>query len=310
MQKYEIFSFNIQPRTEWVADVLTAVLADAGFDSFEETDDGLNAYVEQGKMTREAVDALIASLDLTDTALSYSIGELENRDWNEQWEQEGFKPIVIPELCRIHDDNDEDNHHATLHASHATLHDDYRYDIKLRPRMAFGSGSHETTSQLVELLLEQDFSGKRVLDMGCGTGILAICMALRGAEEVVAIDIDEFSVENTHENCALNGLERIRVVHGDAQAIEGRFDCIVANIHRNIIVADMPIYVRHLNAGGQLIVSGFFTSDADAVRLAAENNGLRLTAKQHKDDWAVVTLGVKREEWKMKNEEWKMKNGK
>ena len=159
--------------------------------------------------------------------------------------------------------------------------------------MAFGSGTHETTSQLVELLLRSDFHGQNVLDMGCGTCILGICMSLRGAERVVAIDIDEQSVDNSLLNCGLNQLHNISVLHGDASAIHGEFDTIVANIHRNIIINDLPTYVAHLRAGGTLIVSGFFTEDIPAIQSAAESQGLTLTHQQARNNWAVAVFKMK-----------------
>ena len=202
---------------------------------------------------------------------------MENKDWNEEWETNSFEPIVIPELCCIHD---------TRHEADSTV----PYDIIINPRMAFGSGTHETTSQLVELLLRSDFHGQNVLDMGCGTCILGICMSLRGAERVVAIDIDEQSVDNSLLNCGLNHLNNIYVVHGDASAIRETFDTIIANIHRNIIINDLPTYVAHLRQEGTLIVSGFFTEDIPAIQAAAEAQGLKLVHQQERNEWAVASF--------------------
>ncbi len=260
------------------ADVLCAILADVGFDSFQQTDEGVEAYVSTtNQINVETLSELVENFPLSDVQLTYSVGELENKDWNEEWEQNGFEPIVVPGLCVIHD-----THHSV---------EPQPYDILIRPRMAFGSGSHETTFQLVELLLKEDFSDKDCLDMGCGTGILAICMALRGAKRVVAVDIDEFSVENTRENCELNQVTSVMVKHGDTSVLSDfPFDFIVANIHRNIIINDLPCYVQQLRPGGRLVVSGFFTEDIPAVQQAAEQQGLKLIHQQARNNWAVLVF--------------------
>lgn len=289
MEKYLVYSFRFQPMSEVAADVLCAMLAEVGFDSFQQTEEGVEAYVPQTADVKETVvNELLQAFPLPDVQISFSVSELENRDWNEKWEQNGFEPIVVPGLCVIHD---------TQHSI-----EPQPYDILIRPRMAFGSGTHETTSQLVELLLREDFSGRNCLDMGCGTGILAICMALRGAQHVVAIDIDEFSVENARENCALNHVSTVDVIHGDASVLSQPslyirkeeapfdFDFIVANIHRNIIINDLPHYVKCLRAGGTLVVSGFFSADIPAVQQAAEAQGLTLVRQQSKNDWAVLVF--------------------
>lgn len=274
MQTYDVFQFNITPNDDTSREIVIALLAAAGFDSFQETDKGCDAYIPQGQMTQEKMDNLLKEFQLPDITLSYSIHTLENRDWNEQWEQEGFQPIVIEGLCAIHKPEQQVAPQP--------------YDILINPRMAFGSGTHETTAQLVESLLHQDLTGQKCLDMGCGTGILAICMAKAKAAHVTAIDIDEFSVENARENLRLNHVENVEVLHGDASAINGQYDLIVANIHKNIICADMTTYVQHLNDGGILLVSGFFTDDVPDVHRAGEQNGLRLVHEQSKDSWAVL----------------------
>lgn len=285
-QVYNVWKFSIEPFSEVASDVLCALLADVGFDSFQQTEDGVEAYILQScDMESSQIDAIIREFPFEDTSISYSMAEMENKDWNEEWEKNGFEPICIPGLCVIHD------------AQHSVKPEPF--DILLQPRMAFGSGTHETTSQLTELLLRRNFAGKACLDMGCGTGILAICMALSKADYVAAIDIDEFSVENTRFNASLNGTDgRIKVYHGDAAAIsqaaadtpQGKFDLIVANIHRNIIVNDLHVYVQYLTPGGSLIVSGFFTDDIPTIKSAAEGQGLHLVHQQDKNNWAVLEL--------------------
>ena len=277
MQTYDVFQFNITPNDDTSREIVMALLAAAGFDSFQETDAGCDAYIPQGEMTQGKMDDLLKEFQLPDIALSYSIHTLENRDWNEQWEQEGFQPIVIEGLCVIHKPEQQVAPQPN--------------DILINPRMAFGSGTHDTTAQLVESLLHQDLTGQNCLDMGCGTGILAICMAKAKAAHVTAIDIDEFSVENARENCQLNGITNIEILHGDASAIQGEYDLIVANIHKNIICADAPTYVQHLAQGGTLLVSGFYKEDMPDMCRAIENCGLVFCGGQTRNGWAMLVFG-------------------
>ena len=277
---YSVSHFSLTPMSDTAADLLTALLAEQGYDAFEQTEDGVDAYSPTDVLPQTDVDALVAAFPLPDVSITFHTEPMENKDWNEEWETNSFEPILIPDLCCIHD---------TRHSAPANI----PYDIVINPRMAFGSGTHETTSQLVELLLRTDFKNKTVLDMGCGTCILGICMSLRGAERVVAIDIDEQSVDNSLLNCGLNHLHNISVVHGDASAIDGEFDTIVANIHRNIIINDMPTYVSHLRKGGTLIVSGFFTEDLPAIQTAAEAQGLTLVHQQERNNWTVAFFSEK-----------------
>ncbi len=288
MKKYDVYAVRLRPMSEEAADVVAALLGSAGFDGFEQTEWGLNAYVPQGACSRHEVGALLAALPVEGVEADFAVEELEERDWNEEWERNGFAPIVVPGLCRIHSADSGADAGGGEGA-------DCPYDIRLRPRMAFGTGTHETTAQLVELLLRRDFGGATVLDMGCGTGILGICMALRGARRVVGVDVDEASVENTRLNCGLNGVGQMEAVLGDASLLApggalggAAFDCIVANIHRNVVVADLPRYAARLAAGGSVVLSGFFTADVPAVRRAAEDAGLELAHGQARNDWAVV----------------------
>jgi ribosomal protein L11 methyltransferase len=271
---YDVYHLCLTPANDTSREIVMALLAAAGFDSFQETDDGCDAYIDQQQMSETQMASLLQEFQLPNVQISFTKEQLEQRDWNEQWEQEGFQPIIVPGLCAIHRPEQEVEPQA--------------FDILVNPRMAFGSGTHETTSQLVEILLRSDLSGQNCLDMGCGTGILTICMALAKAETVTAIDIDEFSVANARENCQLNNITNVEVIHGDASAIEGEFDLIVANIHRNIIVADLPTYVQHLKKGGTLLVSGFFTDDIHAVSHPALQQGLQLVRQQERNGWAVL----------------------
>ncbi|MBQ6750584.1 MAG: 50S ribosomal protein L11 methyltransferase [Bacteroidaceae bacterium] len=259
--QYLFIDITISPYAETTSDILTALLSNIGFDSFELTDTGLKAYIPEEDFNEEYLRGTLDSLSLPDTQISYTLHTLENKDWNTEWEQNSFDPILERE-----------------------------FGIRLNPRMAFGSGSHDTTHQLTSLLFADDFSGQRTLDMGTGTGVLAIAMAMRGAREVVAIDIDEFSVENAQENLALNNINNVSVLLGDASAIEGEFQTIVANIHKNILISDMPIYVEHLAPHGTLILSGFFTDDVPDMKKAALANHLSIVRTVEQNSWTVMVL--------------------
>lgn len=258
---YLFADITITPYSEAACDVLTAMLGEIGFDSFEMTDTGIKAYILKESFDEESLNTTLNDIFMPDVAISYTLHELENKDWNAEWEQNSFDPILERE-----------------------------FGIKLNPRMAFGSGSHETTYQITSLLLKEDFSSQRVLDMGTGTGVLGIAMAMRGAEEVVAIDIDEFSVENAKENFALNHIKNVSVLLGDASAIQGTFQTIVANIHKNILTADMPTYIQHLSPQGTLILSGFFTEDVPEMEQAAHKNNLTISKVVELNNWAVMVL--------------------
>ncbi len=280
--KYFELDFKILPCEEAYADVLAAMLAEVGCDSFEYTEYGLKAYVPQSVYDGTAVEAVVDAFMIPDVKITYEVNEPESRNWNEEWERTGFEPIVIDGLCTIH---------ASYHEDLPRL----KYDIVINPRMAFGSGTHETTSQLVELLLKRDMTGQTVLDMGCGTCILGIAMMMAGADECVAIDIDEDSVVNSLENCRLNGMGNVDVRHGDAsilqeETMKGRFGVIVANIHKNIIINDMPKYAEALRQGGTLLLSGFYTEDIPTVRQRAEELGLSVVHTQSRNNWAVVAM--------------------
>lgn len=302
---YNKVRFVIEPMSDMAADVLDAMLAEVGFETFETVDDGVEAYIQREVMRKEEIDEVVDGFFLPDVSISYTVEEVESQDWNEEWEKAGFEPIMIPGLAVIHD-----LQHKVDVASDDNASVDYKYDITINPRMAFGSGTHETTSQLTELLLNVDMHDKRVLDMGCGTGILGIAMAMRGASHVCAIDMDEFSVKNTCENFMLNGFAAhsslnddadessatesadVEVIHGNVNAVpvDSMYDVVVANIHRNILLADMQRYVEHMSSGALLYMSGFYTQDADDIVSHAEGLGLYHVQTCTRNDWTVVVM--------------------
>lgn len=279
IMKYFEFIFNTNPCSETVNDVLAAVLGEAGFESFVEHEAGLTAYIQQSLCDEEAIQNALSEFPIPDTEITYTHAEAEDKDWNEEWEKNFFQPIVIGDRCVIH----------------STFHHDVpkaEYDIVINPQMAFGTGHHETTSLIIGELLDSELEGKSLLDMGCGTSILAILARMRGAKPCTAIDIDEWCVRNSIENIELNGLTDIAVSEGDASALVGKgpFDVVIANINRNILLNDMQQYVACMHPGSELYMSGFYVDDLPVIRQKAEECGLRFVHHKEKNCWAAVKL--------------------
>ena len=277
--KYFEVTFTILPYSETASDVLSALTAEIGFESFVECEGGMQAYVQQSLFDEAALKAILSDFPMPDTQITYTITEPEDKNWNEEWEKNFFQPIVIDNRCVIH----------------STFHKDYpkaEYDIVINPQMAFGTGHHETTSSILGALLEADLKGKSVLDMGCGTSILAILASMRGADRVTAIDIDDWCVNNSRDNIALNHLNNITVELGDASLLKGRepFDVVIANINRNILLNDMHAYVDCMHSGSEIYMSGFYVEDIDAIRQCGENLGLEFVGYREKNRWAAVKL--------------------
>ena len=262
--QYLEYNFSLSPRTETATDVLTGLLADIGFESFMEQPDGtLSAYIPKASFLPSQLETALQAFPLPGTDITYTCTEPEDKDWNEEWEKNFFRPIVIEGRCVVH----------------STFHRDLpqaEYDIVINPQMAFGTGHHETTSLILEELLDADLTGKSVLDMGCGTSILAILARMRGADPVDAVDIDEWCVNNSLENIELNGVDHIQVRQGDASILAemGPYDVVLANINRNILLADMRQYVARMNPGATLLMSGFYEEDVPLIRAEGEQLGL------------------------------------
>ena len=277
--KYFEVTFSANPCNETITDILSALTAEIGFESFVECEGGMQAYIQQSLFDEEALKNIVADFPIPDTKITYTITEPENKDWNEEWEKNFFQPIVIEDRCVIH----------------STFHKDYpkaEYDIVINPQMAFGTGHHETTSSILGELLDADLKGKSVLDMGCGTSILAILASMRGADPVTAIDIDDWCVNNSRDNIALNNINNITVELGDASLLEGRkpFDVIIANINRNILLNDMAAYTACMHKGSEIYMSGFYVQDIDAIRSKGESLGLKFVHYREKNNWAAVKL--------------------
>jgi len=278
--KYFEVDFTISPYSADASDVLAAMAGEAGFETFEETETGLKGYVQQNLFDVSVLKTALEDFPFEDTTISYDIREAEDRDWNEQWEQEGFEPIVISDNLIIHDGR---------HLPDSTPDISIEIDAKL----AFGTGTHETTRMICSTLLELQPKG-RVLDCGTGTGILSICALKLGAQEAVGYDIDEWSVDNARHNAVINQVDnRFTSLLGDASIlnkVEGSFDLVMANINRNILLNDMPQFVSKMNADATLILSGFYTDDCQILIEKAQTLGLTLQQQKEDQQWACLVL--------------------
>ena len=278
--KYFEVDFTISPYSADASDVLAAMAGEAGFETFEETETGLKGYVQQNLFDVSALKAALEDFPFEDTTIGYDIREAEDRDWNEQWEQEGFEPIIISDNLIIHDGR---------HLPDSTPDIAIEIDAKL----AFGTGTHETTRMICSTLLELQPKG-RVLDCGTGTGILSICALKLGAQEAVGYDIDEWSVDNARHNAVINQVDnRFTSLLGDASIlnkVEGTFDLVMANINRNILLNDMPQFVSKMNADATLILSGFYTDDCQILIEKAQTLGLSLRQQKEDQQWACLVL--------------------
>ena len=277
MNDYTRVKFTVTPNEEVATDVLAALLAEVGFESFLPEEDGMSAYAPQALYDADAVAAVVATFPLEGFEITYTDEFIEGEDWNAEWEKNYFQPIVLGEDCVIH----------------STFHTDVpkaRYDILIDPKMAFGTGYHQTTCHMLRAILASDMNGKSVLDMGCGTALLAILARKHGATDVVAIDIDEFAYENAKENIVLNNTPDIEVRLGGADAIkeDDSFDFVIANINRNILLADMKNYVRCMHQGSQIFISGFYTEDMDVLKEEAAHNSLRYIDYAEDNRWAMM----------------------
>lgn len=281
--KYIEVTFTASPCTETVTDIISALAGEIGFESFMECENGVKAYIQQPLFDVQKINELISNFPLPNVSITYIASEQEDKDWNEEWEKNFFQPIVIENRCVIH---------STFHKNYPKA----EYDIVINPQMAFGTGHHETTSSIITELLNTNLKGKSVLDMGCGTSILAILSSMRGANPVTAIDIDDWCVNNSKDNIALNHIENITVLLGDASLLKEHqpFDVIIANINRNILLKDMPAYTSCMHKGSELLMSGFYTEDIPVIREKAESLGMEYIHHREKNRWAAVKFIMKK----------------
>ena len=267
----------ITPYSEDAADVMAALLANENYETFIPSENGVKCYILKENYSEKIVTDAIAQNPF-DCTITYNSIEVENEDWNRTWVEESFTPIYIGNECVIHSPKD-------------ILQITPKYDILINPIMAFGSGHHQTTSMMTQWILEEDVKDKDVLDMGCGTAILAIAATKCGAKNVCAIDIDERAYNNAIDNAALNQCNNMDIRLGGAEAIgNSTFDIILANINKNILISDMNIYANAMNKGGLLFISGFYSSDIEDITSEALKYNFKLIKQKEKDDWVSLKL--------------------
>ena len=290
--KYLVATFNIEAEADLLEasrDLLADGAAQAGFETFEETEQGMDAYVQKELFDREALDAYIADFPISDAHITYSIQDAEDKDWNQEWEEQGFEPIYVADQVVIYD------------AKHPELYPDTSnrpdiIEIGIEAKLAFGTGNHETTRMIISQLLQMPIKTKRVLDCGTGTGILGLTASKLGAKEVVGYDIDEWSVENAKHNAVLNGVDNMEVLFGNSSVlnhVSGVFDVVMANINRNILLDDMRLFRSVMNTDATLILSGFYEEDVPVLLEKANELGLHETARHTDNNWTCLVLKVR-----------------
>lgn len=277
MQNYIEYDFTIEPLGV-ASEILVAELAEVGFETFVDTEKGILAYIQENIWNENILDDVYI-LENQEFMITYTFKTIEQVNWNEEWEK-NFTPIVVDNVCSVR---------ATFHQK-----PDTQYDIVIDPKMSFGTGHHETTYMMLQFLLKENFEGKKVLDMGCGTSVLAIMAEKRGATDITAVDIDPWCIENSLENVKRNDCQHISVQLGDVQVIKSSvYDAIIANINRNILLADIPQYSKSLRIGGTLFLSGFYSEDIPMIIEKCNENNLQFTEKLEKNNWVALKLEKK-----------------
>ncbi len=266
------YYFKVQPLQPGV-EILIAELGYAGFESFVETEEGVTAYIQKEEWSETILDD-IQILNSNEFEISFSFEDIEQTNWNEEWEK-NFTPIVVDEKCSVR---------APFHDKPNT-----DYDIIIEPKMSFGTGHHETTHMMIQYILNNDFKDKSVLDMGCGTGVLAILAEMKGAKPIDAIDYDNWCYLNSLENVERNNCEHITVLEGDASLlVDKHYDVIIANINRNILLNDLDKYVACLNKNGMLLLSGFYKDDIPVLEAECNKHMLKLVETLEKNHWVAL----------------------
>jgi len=273
---YLEFQFKIHPPVP-ASEILIAELGSLGFESFVENEDGVTAYILKEEFNENMLTE-VRILDSDEFKISYSSSEIQQVNWNEEWEK-NFQPIVVDDICSVR---------APFHPKPET-----EFDIVIEPKMSFGTGHHATTHMMIQFILKNEWKGKSVLDMGCGTGVLAILSSQKGANPVEAIDIDNWCYLNTLENIERNNVPEISVKEGGAELLgEKKYDVIIANINRNILLNDMQKYVSVLQPDGDLYLSGFYKGDIPIIQEACEKLGLKFQENLEKDKWVAVKFSL------------------
>ena len=269
---YIAYEFFVTPRNLGI-EILIAELGHVGFESFVENDNGVTAYIQKQEWNSKILDDLYI-LDSNEFKIKYSHYEVIQTNWNKEWE-ENFKPIQVDGQVSVR---------APFHENPSL-----KFDIVIEPKMSFGTGHHETTHMMIQHLLALDLKNKKVLDMGCGTGILAIFAEMKGAQPTDAIDIDNWCYLNSLENISRNDCDQINVLEGDASLLEGKqFDVIIANINRNILLNDLSTYVACLNKNASLFLSGFYDSDCELIESSCLKLGLKFETKLIRNSWVAL----------------------
>lgn len=275
--EYKKITIGIAPFEDWLRDILTSQFAEIGFDSFVDTAIGFEAYIPSKQCDKGKLNAVLDEFS-EDFSFDVKSELIADQNWNEEWEKNYFKPLVVANECVVR---------APFHTEYPKL----KYEIVIEPNMAFGTGNHETTTMMLEYILNTDFGNKKVLDMGCGTGILGILASMKGADNITAIDIDKWSYEGTLENTRLNSVKNIEVKQGDASLLGNeKYDVILANIQRNVLLNDMPAYEKVLKNGGTLIMSGFYKEDMQAIKEKAESLGLKDAGFKAMNNWVAYSF--------------------
>ncbi|WP_396163843.1 50S ribosomal protein L11 methyltransferase [Flavobacterium sp.] len=266
------YHFTIEP-IELGSEILIAELGEKAFESFIETETGISAYVQKDLLSENILED-IQILDNPEFNISYTFEEIEQVNWNEEWEK-NFEAIEVDGKCHVR---------APFHEK-----TNAEYDIVIEPKMSFGTGHHETTHMMIQHILETDFTNKKTLDMGCGTAILAILAEMKGAQPIDAIDIDNWCYLNSIENAERNNCKHISVYEGDASLLAGiKYDIIIANINRNILLNDMQQYVDCLNTNGILFLSGFYTEDIPFISESCTSKGLTYVKQFERNNWVAL----------------------
>lgn len=278
--KYTTVNFISADIQDWQKDLLIAELGEIGFDTFEDNENGFSAYIPSSNLDVQSLETLLLR-EVSGYQLDYTIKEIEEQNWNVLWES-NFNPILVDDQCYVR---------ATFHESRP----EYTYEIVIDPKMSFGTGHHQTTSMMLSFILANNFKNKRVLDMGCGTGILAILAAKKGAISLLAVDYDPICVDSVEENKKLNGIHNIESRLGSKEAIiGGNYDTILANINRNILLDQLDTYVSVLESQGELYLSGFYEDEDLAIlKNKGESVGLLFKEKKMMDKWCAAKF-VKR----------------
>ena len=280
--KYFEVDFQLSPLSQDACDILAALTADAGFESFEETQHGIRGYVQQPLLDRQALEDIVNNFPIMGTNIIYTINKAEDKDWNEQWEQEGFEPIIVG------------NNRLAIHDGRHLPSQPADISVEIDARLAFGTGTHETTQMICEWMLDMPMKGLRVMDAGCGTGILGIVALKLKVSHVTAYDIDEWSSDNTRHNAVINRVDsQLSVYCGDASLLDSKtadYDLLLANINRNILLNDMPRFCQIMKQDAKLILSGFYTEDIPLLEARGKEFGLTLTGAKNRDKWASIIM--------------------